>query len=166
MTKRPQFVLSNVFSQQQGIIYLVRTYNFSKNQHFLPPDKPTYACVSGGRTVSFSKHFGYALNELSLIKEMCLGTSQTSMIELFTKIVRGSQQKDPSQMLDRFLNTRQTVIYSCIQKGKNCTNIDSICLPDQYCQDSCTEHYECGESLVQPFIDRVSLLFWLLFCKL
>ena len=31
------------------IIHLVRTQNFPKNYHFLPPDKHTYVCISGGR---------------------------------------------------------------------------------------------------------------------
>ena len=85
------------------------------------------------------------------------------MMELFSKIVQGSYQKAPSQMFDRFLNTPCSVFYACIQKGKYCTNIDSICLSDQYCQDSCTEHYECGESFVQPFANRISFFFWLLY---
>ena len=32
-----------------GIIHLVRTQNISKIYHFLPPDRHTYVCVSGGK---------------------------------------------------------------------------------------------------------------------
>ena len=32
-----------------GIIDLVRTQNFPKNKHFLPPDMYMYVCVSGGK---------------------------------------------------------------------------------------------------------------------
>ena len=95
--------------------------------------------------------------------DRCIKTSQTSMMELFSKIVHGYYQKAPSQMSDRFLDMPHSVFYVCIQKGKNCMNIDSICLSDQYCQDSCTEHYECGESFVQPFANRISFFFWLLY---
>ena len=35
----------------EGIIHLVRTENFTKNKHFLPPDTHTYA------NVSFSENF-------------------------------------------------------------------------------------------------------------
>ena len=31
-----------------GIIHLVHTQDFPKNQYFLPPDTHTYRCVSGG----------------------------------------------------------------------------------------------------------------------
>ena len=35
----------------EGIIHLVRTQNFSKNEHFLPPDIYTYVCVSGDKII-------------------------------------------------------------------------------------------------------------------
>ena len=49
----------------QEIIDLVRTQNFPKNQHFLPPDTYTYVrCVyQGVRNVSFSENVAYVLNE-------------------------------------------------------------------------------------------------------
>ena len=31
-----------------GVIHLVRTQNFPKNQRFLPPDTHTFVCVSRG----------------------------------------------------------------------------------------------------------------------
>ena len=55
-----------------GVIHLVRTQNFPKNQHFLHLIRTRYVFVSGGwgggvRNVSFSENFAYVLNELSLI---------------------------------------------------------------------------------------------------
>ena len=32
-----------------GIIHLVRTQNFPKNDYFVPPNTPTYMCVSWGK---------------------------------------------------------------------------------------------------------------------
>ena len=49
-----------------GVVHLVRTQNFPKNQHFLPPDTHTYVCVSGGKYVSFSGDFANVLNGLPL----------------------------------------------------------------------------------------------------
>ena len=49
-----------------GVIHLVRTQNFPKNQHFLPLDDAYfYVCVSGGgvRNVNLSETFAYVLNE-------------------------------------------------------------------------------------------------------
>ena len=40
-----------------GIVHLVRTQNFPKNQHFLSPDKRTYVCVSGGKKCWFFGKF-------------------------------------------------------------------------------------------------------------
>ena len=37
------------FSIHLGIVYLVRTQNFSKNWHFLPPDTHTYVYISAGK---------------------------------------------------------------------------------------------------------------------
>ena len=39
----------NQNSTEHGVIHLVRTQNFPKNKHFLPPDTQTYRCVSGGK---------------------------------------------------------------------------------------------------------------------
>ena len=55
-----------------GVIHLVRTQNFPKNQHFLHLIRTRYVFVSGGwgwgvRNVSFSENFAYVLNEWSLI---------------------------------------------------------------------------------------------------
>ena len=40
-----------------GIIHLIRTQNFPKNQHFLPPDTHTYVCESGGKKCYFFEKF-------------------------------------------------------------------------------------------------------------
>ena len=40
-----------------GVIHLVRTQNFPKNQHFLPPDMHTYVCVSWGKKCWFFGKF-------------------------------------------------------------------------------------------------------------
>ena len=52
--------LSEIF--KQGMIHLVSTQYFPKNQHFLPPDMHTY---QGVRNVKFSEDFAYVLNEWS-----------------------------------------------------------------------------------------------------
>ena len=36
-----------------GIIHLVRSQNFPKNKHFLPPDTHTYVCASGAKYWKF-----------------------------------------------------------------------------------------------------------------
>ena len=46
-----------------GIIHLVRTQNFPKNEHLLSPDTHMYVYVSGDKNVSFSENFAYVLNE-------------------------------------------------------------------------------------------------------
>ena len=49
-----------------GINYLVRTRNFPKNLHVLPPDTHRFVCVyQGVRNVSFLEDFAYVLNEWS-----------------------------------------------------------------------------------------------------
>ena len=40
-----------------GIIHVVRTQNFPKSWHFLPPDTHTYICVSGGKKCYFFGKF-------------------------------------------------------------------------------------------------------------
>ena len=35
--------------EELRVIHLVRTQNFPKNEHFLPPDTHTYLCVSGDK---------------------------------------------------------------------------------------------------------------------
>ena len=52
---------NNNRNNYQGTIYLVRTQDFPKNQHSLPPDTQTYGCVSGGK-FSFLENFYYVLN--------------------------------------------------------------------------------------------------------
>ena len=47
------------------VIHLVRTQNFLKNEHFLPPDTHTYMCVSEVGNVSFSENLAYILNQLA-----------------------------------------------------------------------------------------------------
>ena len=41
-----------------GVSRKQSTPNFSKNEHFLPPDTYTYVCVSGGKKCSFFRKFG------------------------------------------------------------------------------------------------------------
>ena len=41
-----------------GVSRKQSTPNFSKNEHFLPPDTYTYVCVSGGKKCSFFGKFG------------------------------------------------------------------------------------------------------------
>ena len=43
------------------VIHLIKTQNFLKNYYFLPPDKHTSVCVSGGDN-NFSPNFVYSLN--------------------------------------------------------------------------------------------------------
>ena len=40
-----------------AIIHLVRSQNFPKKQHLLPPDMQTYLCVSGGKKCYFFGKF-------------------------------------------------------------------------------------------------------------
>ena len=48
-TERDQERIKGRVLLTYGIIYLLRSQNFPKNQHFLPPDTHTFMCVSGGK---------------------------------------------------------------------------------------------------------------------
>ena len=41
-----RFFLKSFVYSTNGIIHVLRTQNFSKHRRFLPPDTPTYLCVS------------------------------------------------------------------------------------------------------------------------
>ena len=45
------------FDKKLGIIHLVRTQNFQKNLHFLPPDTDMYVYVTGGNKCWFFRKF-------------------------------------------------------------------------------------------------------------
>ena len=48
-------------SQRQWLCLKTRkqnTPNFPKNKHFLPPETPTYVCISGNKKCSFFRKFG------------------------------------------------------------------------------------------------------------
>ena len=52
--------LEKLSISSDGVIHLVRTQNFLKNQHLLPPDMHTYVLVV--HNVSFPENFAYVLN--------------------------------------------------------------------------------------------------------
>ena len=52
--------LEKLSISSDGVIHLVRTQNFLKSQHFLPPDIHTYVLVV--HNVSFPENFAYVLN--------------------------------------------------------------------------------------------------------
>ena len=68
MIRLENCVHSSIYYEKPlGIINFVRSRNFLKNQHFLPPDMQTYVCVSGGGggMFVFRKSLANILNEWS-----------------------------------------------------------------------------------------------------
>ena len=64
MIRLENCVHSSIYYEKPlGIINFVRSRNFLKNQHFLPPDMQTYVCVSGGGVLVFRKSLANILNE-------------------------------------------------------------------------------------------------------
>ena len=52
-----------------GVIHLVRTQNFPKNQEFLPPDMHMYVCVPGATKCQFFGKFYVRTKWMTPLKE-------------------------------------------------------------------------------------------------
>ena len=83
--------------------------DFTKNEHFLPPDTHTYVCVSGSKKCSFFRKIWHAMFSWNIRFEICPFLLLPKITNIFCQMNRAALRPLPNYFMFSLL----TCLYCC-----------------------------------------------------